>query len=254
MFFPSHLRDQVAILYAFVRTADDFVDAIPADARGFSLFRQAYEQTKRTGKKSENKIIDDFVNLSERFHFEESWVSAFLDAMKSDLSINTYKTLPDLQRYMYGSAAVVGLMMARLMGVPDEGFPHAGKLGESMQLINFIRDIEEDNGLGRTYIPQDMLKKYELTSLQKSDTQKHPQKFVGLIHDIIALYRKWAEEASQGYAYIPWRYRIAVRTASDMYLWTANEIQNNPFLVYEKKVKPTKLRIIVTALTNCIFP
>ncbi len=44
-------------------------------------------------------------------------------------------------------------MMARIMGLPEESYVAARHLGKAMQYINFIRDIDEDNRLGRIYLP-----------------------------------------------------------------------------------------------------
>ena len=56
--------------------------------------------------------------------------------------------MEELIDYMYGSAEVVGLMMARIMGINREADFCARMLGRAMQYINFIRDIDEDGKLG----------------------------------------------------------------------------------------------------------
>jgi phytoene synthase len=60
---------------------------------------------------------------------------------------------------MYGSAAVIGLMMCQLMGkVDDVAIPYAHALGDAMQMTNFLRDIKEDYlELDRIYLPSDDL-------------------------------------------------------------------------------------------------
>ena len=46
--------------------------------------------------------------------------------------------------------------------------------------------------------------------------------------------------------------RIAVKTASDMYLWTAKEIYKNPFIVYDMKIKPSWTKVLLNGLKNTI--
>ena len=61
---------------------------------------------------------------------------------------------------------------------------------------------------------------------------------------------EWQAESERGFSLIPHRFLVPIKTASDMYMWTAGEIYRNPFIVYEKKVKPFKSRIILTILKN----
>lgn len=68
---------------------------------------------------------------------------------------------------MYGSAEIVGLVMCDLIGYDEkhreETLAGARKLGEAMQLTNFLRDVAEDwNELGRIYMPSDDLAKFDL--------------------------------------------------------------------------------------------
>jgi phytoene synthase len=68
----------------------------------------------------------------------------------------------------------------------------------------------------------------------------------------LGLYRSWQREAEKGFAMIPRRYRIPVQTASDMYEWTARCIERRPQVVFDRKVKPGKARIILRAFSNVI--
>jgi phytoene synthase len=166
-----------------------------------------------------------------------------------DLTKTDYATLDETLQYIYGSAEVIGLFMARIMELPEESYEAAKILGRAMQYINFIRDIEEDNSLGRTYLP---LSGSGLQSLQKSHAEANKDIFVTFVRDNIALYREWQTKAEEGYKYIPHRYLIAIKTAADMYGWTARVIENDPFVVFESKVKPSKTRIILKVLANAM--
>ena len=69
----------------------------------------------------------------------------------------------------------------------------------------------------------------------------------------IALYNEWQTEANNGFKYIPWRERIALRTAVNMYNWTAKKIESQPIHCVRKKVKPSKARVVARALLRCIY-
>lgn len=121
-----------------------------------------------------------------------------------------------------------------------------------MQWINFIRDIDEDNHLGRQYFPSEDISSCELKDLSAESAKKHPEAFEKFIHKQISRYQTWQDEASIGHAYIPRSLRIPVKTAVDMYNWTAMKIAEHPQLVFEKKLKPSKTRVMARAAWRSI--
>ncbi len=253
LFFPKKIRNDVFICYAFVRRADDLVDKAPQDKERFYCFKQDYEQAKN-GKKTGDIVIDSFADLEKRRSFDSKWTEAFLNSMEMDLTKKTYETLEELLKYVYGAAEVMGLYMSNILGINKESYPYARYLGRSMQCINALRDIAEDIKLGRSYIPNEDLKEHGLKSLEYQYIKKHPENFSNLIKTHITRFCYWLETAEKGYHYMPKRYLISVKTAMDMYQWTAEQILKNPFIVYEWKVKPLISQIISTVFINLVNP
>lgn len=248
VFFPAEVRDDVHLLYGFVRVADDFVDSVPQQVDEFRRFVAQYRKA-RSGSVVGNPIIDGFVELETRKGFDPSWTDAFLHSMEMDITKKAYFTVEETLEYVYGSAEVIGLYMSRIMSL-DAAADHAARLlGRSMQFINFIRDISEDNGLGRTYLPLD---ETTLDDLTESSARSRPDEFVRFLQAQLARYGKWQAGAEAGYRSIPRRYLIPIRTASDMYNWTARMIARDPFVVFERKVKPSRFRIVFRILRNAL--
>lgn len=216
LFFPHQQRCDVFRVYAFVRIADNYVDQKPPKTNEFYAFVKKYEQAKK-GKVVGEEVVDEFMKVMVREEIPSEWVSDFLSAMELDLTKKSYKTLAELEDYMYGSAEVIGLFMAKLLKLPEKSYPTAQYLGKAMQLSNFIRDIDEDNYLGRQYIPTELLKKYKIKSLHKKDLKGHESQFDKLIRACIDIYFQWQKSAEEGFRYIPKRYLIPIKTASDMY-------------------------------------
>jgi phytoene synthase len=250
LFFPTDVRQDVFVLYGFVRTADNFVDAVPQDPRGFSAFVDRFHAA-RAGVTTEDPVIDSFVELSRRRDFDDAWSEAFLASMEMDLTKSVYGSIEETLHYIYGSAEVIGLYMAQILGLSSDSHHAAKMLGRAMQYINFIRDIDEDNGLGRTYLP---LHETTLPDLSPETARRHPDDFVEFLRNQIARYNGWQAEAEAGFRYIPKRYLIPIRTASAMYNWTARVIEADPFVVYRRKVKPSRPRILVEVLNNALRP
>ena len=251
IFFPKRVKYDVFVLYSFLRKADDYVDHIPQDADGFYAFRERYYQAKE-GTVTGDVVADSFVKLADRKNFEDEWVDAFLKSMAMDINKSTYQNMDDLYKYLYGSSEVVGLFMAKIMDLPEQSFTAARYLGRAMQYINFIRDIAEDIELGRTYFPQNDLEEFNLPSLEENDTSVNPDGFRRFIRKQLMIYKSWQEKAEKGFSYIPYRYLIPIKTASDMYNWTARQIEKDPFIVYQKKVKPSAPKVVSHILGNAL--
>ncbi len=248
-FFPADIRDDIFILYSFVRTADEFVDSIPQQPLKFYQLKNKFI-TAISGKSVNDLVIDSFVDLMKRNSIDQSMPLLFLNAMEQDLTKSKYKTLAELEQYMEGSAEMVGLMMAKIMCLPEISYPYAKLLGKSMQFINFIRDINHDLSLNRTYIPQNILNKYEFASLEQKLCSINPEQFEVMISELLGMYALWQSESEKGFHYIPKKYLIPIKTASDMYKWTASEIAKDPFIIYKKRIKPTKILILGTIKAN----
>lgn len=251
IFFPKKVKRDVFTLYSFLRKADDYVDSIPQDSEGFYAFKDRYHDSK-SGSVTGDVVIDSFRELTIRKNFEDEWVDAFLNSMEMDIYKSTYQNLEELETYLYGSSEVVGLFMAKIMNLPQESFQAARHLGKAMQYINFIRDISEDIELGRVYFPQEDLEEFGLKNLEEKNTQVKEEKFKDFINKQLETYKSWQMEAEKGFDYIPYRYLISIKTASDMYNWTAREIENDPFVVYRRKIKPSASKVVFNVFSNSL--
>jgi phytoene synthase len=136
------------------------------------------------------------------------------------------------------------------MDLPDQSYGFAKMQGRAMQYINFIRDIDEDLSLGRRYLPLD---ESPLESLERAHVTGQVDAFREFVRHQLDLYRSWQTEAERGYRFIPKRYLIPIKTASDMYGWTARRIEHDPLVVYARKVKPPKFRIMLQVIKNALL-
>jgi len=251
LFFPPKVRMDVFILYSFLRKADDYVDRIPQDTEGFYDFVERYRAAS-SGEKTGDVVVDSFAELSARRSFNTEWTEAFLRSMEMDITVSSYRTMADLEEYLLGSSEVVGLFMASIMGLDTDSYIHARYLGRAMQYVNFIRDIAEDVELGRLYFPLTELERFDLESLDLSEIRGREDNFRAFLRAQIDIYRDWQRRAEKGYRYIPYRYMVPIKTAADMYLWTSRIIERDPLIVYRRKVKPSRGRVVSGALLNML--
>lgn len=249
IFFPSQVKEDVFSLYAFVRSADDLIDCKVQKIKEYYEFKKDFYDAV-AGKKIENEIVEEFVKLFKKRAFQKEWVDSFFSSMEMDIVKKEYETLEEVEKYIEGSAEVIGLMMCRILELDDAFFDSAKNLARAMQYINFIRDIREDKELGREYLPREILKKYDLRSLDFEEVKNKEIKFQEFMREQVQIYMNYYHKAVRGLEKIPKKYRIPVKTASDMYLWTASEIQKDPMIVYRKKVKPSITKIMLSIAYN----
>jgi len=247
IFFPRSVKKDVFSLYSFVRKADNFVDSTPQKADQFRSFCSRFDRAYK-GECVDDITVEHFAELAHRKRFDRSWIDGFLHSMSLDLTRNRYETISDVLTYIFGSAEVIGLMMSRILDLDRSFDSHARSLGKAMQYINFIRDINEDNRLGRIYFPMVELRKHGLADLSRESAYSNREEFLDFMDGQVERYRKWQVHAEDGYEAIPRKYLIPISTASDMYNWTAERIRREPLLVYRKKVKPSKARIVLKVI------
>lgn len=158
LLLPRDRRPYVWALYAFARVADDLVDAptSPDPAALLAWREQAMSAMRSTSEPEPGQpVLTATWHALREFGLSPDLLAEFFDAMVMDLTISRYRTWGDLRGYMRGSAAVIGDLMAPLLGAQGPGaLARAAALGEAFQLTNFIRDIGEDHARGRIYLPQ----------------------------------------------------------------------------------------------------
>jgi len=161
---PPAKRPWVWALYGFARYADEFVDSF-TDPDPQALLRWgAAVLDDIDADAGRDPVARAMLATVRRWDIPRGHVEAFLDSMAMDITTTEYPTYADLERYMYGSAAVIGLQMLPVLEpVTPQAAHHARLLGEAFQLTNFIRDVGEDLDRGRIYLPLEDLQAHGVT-------------------------------------------------------------------------------------------
>lgn len=157
--FDPKIRMPIYAIYGFVRFADEIVDTFHGYPKADLLqrFREDTYTAIREGI-SLNPVLHAFQEVVHRYGIEMELVDAFLDSMEMDLHNTAYGS-ELYEKYIYGSAEVVGLMCLRVFCEGDRTlFDHlkspAQSLGAAFQKINFLRDLKSDfDERGRVYFP-----------------------------------------------------------------------------------------------------
>jgi phytoene/squalene synthetase len=146
-------------IYGFVRFADEIVDTFNRTDNSELLANFKNDTYASIEKKiSLNPILHSFQLIVNKYQIEHELIETFLQSMEMDLNEKEYSQSL-YEKYILGSAEVVGLMCLRVFcDGNDEQYENlkfpAMRLGSAFQKINFLRDLNADyNTLGRTYFP-----------------------------------------------------------------------------------------------------
>lgn len=243
--FPAPLRLAVDAVYGFVRVPDEWVDnpgVLSVEDRR-QLLKDWRDQLRMgyLGEKPEHPVLRAFVQTALTYEIPESEPLCFLDAMEQDLTVTRYSTYQELEQYMRGSAAAVGLMLLPVLGAPltESRAKGATSLGNAMQLTNFIRDVQEDYSRGRIYLPREHWERFGLVETdfgRPSDLGKMKAYLCSEVERAQALYRAADGEIDQ----LPAEAQKAVRLARVLYSQILQRVAAKDYDVFQGRIRTSR--------------
>jgi phytoene synthase len=238
LLLPAAKRPYIHALYGFARHADDLVDE--RDGTGFTEWCEDFLAELDWGATSDpvNRAVLDTVT---RWQIPHSYFADFLDSMQMDLTVTGYATYEDLVRYMWGSAAVIGLETLPILGRADDSIgwdvleSPAIDLGYAFQLTNFLRDVAEDLRRGRVYLPQESLDQFGVDR-ERLRRGRVDEPIRNLLAWEIERARSLYRSAEGGVGLVHPTSRDCLRTALTLYEGILDEIEANDYDVFSRRV------------------
>jgi phytoene synthase len=173
LLLPHRKRNALSAVYAFMRHADDLSDdpSIPAEQRRAKL-DEWMDALRRVvaGERTDDPVLFALADSLKQYNIPLDLLERLVHGTAMDVAAPgsakpaaaasvpqlQYETFDQLYDYCYHVASVVGLVCIRIFGYRD---PLAEKLAEEVgvafQLTNILRDVKEDAGLGRVYLPRE---------------------------------------------------------------------------------------------------
>lgn len=252
---PPDARRHVHAVYAFCRFADDIVDRLdhrpPAErARALEEFGDRLFTDLRGGESSD-PILAAVVHTVVCLGIPVECFRRFLRSMAADLTTTSYETWDDLNRYMDGSAAVIGEMMLPVLQPLDPVARNAARdLGVAFQLTNFLRDVGEDLDRGRVYLPMEDLRRFGADPWLRRVTPQWRE----LMRFEIARTRRLYAAADRGIPMLPPRSARCVATARRLYSRILDRIEAADYDVFSRRARVSALEKAAVAVRFALLP
>jgi phytoene synthase len=254
--FDAPTRRSVLMLYAWCRHCDDVVDG---QELGFGIasasqdphgeLARLFEQTRRAyaGEPMTDPAFAAFQEVALRHAIAPRHAFDHLAGFGMDVDAVHYETIEDTLRYCYHVAGVVGLMMAQIMGAHDpEVLDRACDLGLAFQLTNIARDIVDDAGLGRCYLPAQWLREAGIPPGEIA-LPRHRVALAKLAARLVAHAEPYYDSALGGVAALPLRSAWAIATARNVYRQIGIEVEARGPRAWDERVgtsRATKLKLL----------
>jgi phytoene synthase len=242
MVLPREKRRAIAAIYAFAREVDDVADGeLPVDEK-----RRRLEALRASlDEEPVDAMSVALHDARSRYGIPRDALSALVDGGLQDLRQTRYATFDELRGYCEKVAGAVGVACVAVYGSDDVA--RAMTLGIALQLINIMRDVAEDEALGRVYLPQDELARFGVTELAVTPEWR------GLMAFQAQRARAHLAEGLRLLESLDRRSALCVSTFAGLYRGQLDRMEANGFDVFGASCRlstPAKLAVVARGLVR----
>lgn len=257
---PRRKREALCAVYAFMRRCDDITDdprlSLPERRQKLDIWLDDLHRAQQ-GNPTDDAILLALTDAQRRYAIpagllDELAHGTAMDVEQAESAESTgctvqYLTFEDLRLYCYRVASIVGLVCIHVFGYRDPAAEElAERCGLAFQLTNIIRDVKEDAGMGRVYLPHEDLAKFNL-SLSDVLGSPDPARFRPLLAFEADRAREFYKAGDDLLAYISEDSQPALWVLVTIYRRLLEKIAEKQYDVFTAKVSLStweKLRIL----------
>jgi len=173
---PREQRETMFQIYSFCRQVDDIADSDGPRPERLAALQKWRDDIDALYQGRPPERLREYVASIKKFDLQREDFLAIVDGMEMDVPQDIRAPdLATLDLYCDRVASAVGRLSVRVFGLPQEdGILLAHHLGRALQLTNILRDIDEDAGLGRLYLPRESLVDAGITETDPVKVANHP--------------------------------------------------------------------------------
>ena len=246
----SEQRDAMCAIYAFMRYCDDLSDESGATTlETMRLWRTDLDKALN-GDFGDHPVWPAFHDAVTRYKIPHTYFHDMIDGVSSDLAPQMIQTFEDLYKYCYRVASVVGLTIIHIFGFDDrKALELAEKCGIAFQLTNILRDVQEDIGLGRVYLPAEDLIRFGVMPPKIS----YSPEFIALMRFEANRARGYYLEAMPLIQMVRPESRASLWALIQIYYRLLGRIEEQEFRVFDQRIRlstPEKAWLVLEAGTR----
>ncbi len=253
-FLPKIKRRSIYALYAFNRFADDFVDEVKDASKGKILIEEWHARLNAcyAGAAFDHPILIAFSDTIRRFNIPLKPFESAIEGFKMDLSINRYRTFPELITYCDRVAGTISAMSLAVFGYIDRKAEYHGQqLSTALQLTNIIRDMGKDILKNRIYIPQAELEHF---GYSENDLKNNiiNDRFLALMRFQIERAKSYFREANALVNYVEPDARFTCLLIGAVYVKILEKIEASGYDIFNNSIALNKREKIGVVLSKSI--
>jgi phytoene synthase len=228
-------KNAMCAMYAFMRYCDDLSDEPGATRTAMELWRAALTEAL-AGRPDSSPVWPAFLEAIARYKIPHKYFYDMIEGVASDLAPRDFHAFDELYWYCYRVASVLGLTSIHFFGFDSpEALPLAEKCGIAFQLTNILRDIREDAGLGRIYLPSEDLERFGVTPDELKAARRN-EGFDRLMEFEIARARAYYEESAPLIGMVHKDSRASLRALIAIYSGLLERIAESPSDVLRRRI------------------
>jgi len=258
LFLPKQKREAIIDVYRFCRAVDDVVDDIAEDhddAQARETARMELDTWRAEidhlyGGNPALPISHKLQTVLDRFPMPKEYFHEMINGCEMDLQRDRYETFDELYQYCYRVASVTGLMCIEIFTYQSpETRNYAVNLGIALQLTNILRDVKEDAGRGRIYLPQEDLRRFNYSENELLQGVVN-DRFRAMMKFECDRARHYYQLAAQGLPHVDRPTLTAAKTMGKIYFRLLEQIERVGYDIFTHQVRLHRPERFLIALSE----
>jgi len=240
LLLPPAQRQAIYSAYAFARQCDDIADGDQPREEAERALDSAREALDRClTDEADGPVFEALGRTIGRYDVPLQHFIDLIDGVRTDLTVSRYATFTDLRAYCYRVASSVGLSSIEIFGYSggQRARQYAVDLGIALQLTNILRDVTEDAGRGRIYLPQEEIEWFGYSDAELLERKVTPE-FRRLIAYQVHRTREFYASGRRLLPHLPVRARACVGVMVGIYSSILDEIERRPGIIFRRRAGP----------------
>jgi phytoene/squalene synthetase len=257
---PKGMRDDLMKLYRFVVAAKECALSSVVELDHYKELQSKWKRAKKslsTGTMHENDneidgAIRGIAYVIYRYSCDPKWVDAYIKSLKIDIDGPSFQTQADYRAYFDQSECMIARIASKIVGLKDIYADAVSAQASAFLLAQLIRSAGEDSLNSRLYFSKEDLVMFGLKELSEKEASKKPAEFRELIQHKAVQYQELQRESHALLKHVPIRLRMALLSARDANDWIVATIAEDPTVIFERKVQPSRARFAYMRATRKI--